>query len=59
MKRLKVAVTVIAVALALCGIGLVLFVITVAINALSRLLVWRVGGERTAGAKRPLPATAA
>ena len=44
---------------ALVEIGLVLFVITVAINALSRLLVWRVGGERTAGAKRPLPATAA
>jgi len=44
---------------ALVEIGLVLFVITVAINALSRLLVWRVGGERTAGPKRPLPATAA
>jgi len=31
---------------ALVEIGLVLFVITVAINTLSRLLIWRVGAER-------------
>ena len=38
---------------ALVEIGLVLFLITVAINALSRLLVWRVGRERTVRAKTP------
>jgi phosphate transport system permease protein len=31
---------------ALVEIGLVLFVVTVAINALSRLLIWRVGADR-------------
>jgi phosphate transport system permease protein len=31
---------------ALVEIGLVLFVVTVAINALSRFLIWRVGGTR-------------
>jgi phosphate transport system permease protein len=36
---------------ALVEIGLVLFVVTVAINALSRLLIWRVGSERPA--RRP------
>jgi phosphate transport system permease protein len=44
---------------ALVEIGLVLFVVTVAINALSRLLIWRVGSERRV--KRPsrtLPAAA-
>src|SRR5256712_4832781 len=44
---------------ALVEIGLVLFLITVTINALSRLLVWRVGRERTVRARQPLPAAAA
>jgi len=43
---------------ALVEIGLVLFLITVAINALSRVLVWRVGRERTVRAGRPVPAAA-
>jgi phosphate transport system permease protein len=43
---------------ALVEIGLVLFLITVAINALSRLLVWQVGRERATVAKRR-PAEAA
>jgi len=43
---------------ALVEIGLVLFLITVTINALSRLLVWRVGRERTVRARRPLAAAA-
>jgi len=43
---------------ALVEIGLVLFLITVLINALSRLLIWRVGSERRARAPRPVPATA-
>jgi phosphate transport system permease protein len=43
---------------ALVEIGLVLFLITVMINALSRLLIWRVGAERRARAPRPLPAAA-
>jgi phosphate transport system permease protein len=43
---------------ALVEIGLVLFLITVTINALSRLLVWRVGRERPVRARRPLPAAA-
>jgi phosphate transport system permease protein len=43
---------------ALVEIGLVLFLITVTINALSRLLVWRVGRERTVRTRRPLPAAA-
>ena len=43
---------------ALVEIGLVLFLITVTINALSRLLVWRVGRERAARAGRPVPAAA-
>ena len=44
---------------ALVEIGLVLFLITVTINALSRLLVWRVGRERTVRLARPLPVAAA
>jgi phosphate transport system permease protein len=42
---------------ALVEIGLVLFIVTVAINFLSRLLIWRVGGagKRATGA----PAAAA
>ncbi len=44
---------------ALVEIGLVLFLITVLINALSRLLIWRVGSERRTRAPRPLPAPAA
>jgi len=44
---------------ALVEIGLVLFLITVTINALSRVLVWRVGRERTVRAGRPVPAAAA
>ena len=44
---------------ALVEIGLVLFLITVLINGLSRLLIWRVGSERQARAPRPLPAPAA
>jgi phosphate transport system permease protein len=43
---------------ALVEIGLVLFLITVLINALSRLFIWRVGSERRARAPRPVPATA-
>ncbi len=43
---------------ALVEIGLVLFLITVLINALSRLLIWRVGSGRRARAPRPVPATA-
>jgi len=39
---------------ALVEIGLVLFVVTILINALSRLLIWRVGGGR--GEKVALPA---
>ncbi len=35
---------------ALVEIGLVLFLITIAINGLSRLLIWRVAGERRAKA---------
>jgi len=42
---------------ALVEIGLVLFLITVGINTLSRLLIWRVAGERRAPA-RPRPAAA-
>jgi len=43
---------------ALVEIGLVLFLITVAINALSRVLVWRVGRERTVRAGRPVSVAA-
>jgi phosphate transport system permease protein len=43
---------------ALVEIGLVLFLITVTINALSRLLVWRVGREGSVRPRRPLPAAA-
>jgi phosphate transport system permease protein len=42
---------------ALVEIGLVLFVVTVAINALSRLLIWRVGADRLV--RRPRAAAAA
>jgi len=31
---------------ALVEIGLVLFIITIVINTMSRLLIWRVGSER-------------
>ena len=42
---------------ALVEIGLVLFIITVAINALSRLLIWRVGAEAPGrAAPRAVPA---
>jgi phosphate transport system permease protein len=37
---------------ALVEIGLVLFLVTVVINTLSRLLIWRVGVERP-GRRRP------
>src|SRR5207247_10500198 len=43
---------------ALVELALLLFLITVTINALSRLLVWRVGRERTVRARRPLAAAA-
>ena len=39
---------------ALVEIGLVLFLITITINTLSRLLIWRVGAERAARAVRPV-----
>jgi len=42
----------------LVAIGLVLFIVTFAINALSRLLIWRVGSERPVK-RRVLPAAAA
>jgi phosphate transport system permease protein len=44
---------------ALVEIGLVLFVVTIAINALSRLLIWRVGSERKAPRRAAAPAAAA
>jgi phosphate transport system permease protein len=44
---------------ALVEIGLVLFIVTVAINACSRLLIWRVGGTRRVRAAQPRPARAA
>jgi phosphate transport system permease protein len=44
---------------ALVEIGLVLFIVTVAINACSRLLIWRVGGTRRVRAAGPRPARAA
>ena len=45
---------------ALVEIGLVLFVVTVAINALSRLLIWRVGSDRAVRKPRAsVPAAAA
>ena len=43
----------------LVAIGLVLFIVTVAINALSRLLIWHVGSERATARRRPAPAGAA
>jgi phosphate transport system permease protein len=42
----------------LVAIALVLFIVTFAINALSRLLIWRVGSERPAK-RRAVPAGAA
>jgi phosphate transport system permease protein len=42
----------------LVAIGLVLFIVTFAINALSRLLIWRVGTDR-APRRRAVPAGAA
>ncbi len=44
---------------ALVEIGLVLFIVTVGINALSRLLIWRVGREGHARAPGPALARAA
>ena len=44
---------------ALIEIGLVLFVITLVINALSRLLIWSVTRETRARAKTPAPAVPA
>jgi phosphate transport system permease protein len=41
---------------ALMEIGLVLFIVTVAINALSRLLIWSVGREPRPARRRPAPA---
>jgi phosphate transport system permease protein len=43
---------------ALVEIGLVLFVVTVAINALSRLLIWRVGSDRRVRQPRAAAASA-
>src|SRR6266540_5593871 len=43
---------------ALVEIGLVLFLVTITINTLSRLLIWRVGAERVARAVRPVAAPA-
>jgi phosphate transport system permease protein len=43
---------------ALIEIGLVLFVITIAINALSRLLIWRVGRAASPREAASLPAAA-
>jgi phosphate transport system permease protein len=43
---------------ALVEIGLVLFLVTIAINALSRLLIWRVGAARLERMRRPAPAPA-
>ncbi|HSS44154.1 MAG TPA: hypothetical protein VLO07_02345, partial [Thermoanaerobaculia bacterium] len=40
---------------ALIEIGLVLFIITLAINACSRLLIWRVSREVKAREPRPAP----
>jgi len=42
---------------ALVEIGLVLFIVTVIINSLSRLLIWRVGAERPAQRRPPAPVT--
>ena len=43
---------------ALIEIGLVLFIITIGINALSRLLIWNMGRQsRAASARRPIVAT--
>jgi phosphate transport system permease protein len=44
---------------ALVEIGLVLFIITIAINVLSRLLIWRVTAERSSAAPRTVPRPAA
>jgi len=44
---------------ALIEIGLVLFVITLVINALSRLLIWRVSREVKVKEPRRVPAPAA
>jgi phosphate transport system permease protein len=43
----------------LVAIGLVLFIVTFAINALSRLLIWHVGSESRAPRRRATPAGAA
>src|SRR5690606_2089557 len=40
---------------ALVEIGLVLFTITLVINAGSRFLIWRMTGDRTPRAARPVP----
>jgi phosphate transport system permease protein len=44
---------------ALVEIGLVLFIVTVVINSLSRILIWRVGVERPARRRRPAQPEAA
>ena len=43
---------------ALVEIGLVLLIVTVMINALSRLLIWRVSRPRTVKARTAVPAAA-
>jgi len=43
---------------ALTEIGLVLFILTIAINGLSRLLIWRATSERPAAAPKPQPTRA-
>jgi phosphate transport system permease protein len=43
---------------ALVEIGLVLFLVTIVINALSRVLIWRVGAARLERVRRPAPAAA-
>jgi phosphate transport system permease protein len=44
---------------ALIEIGLVLFVITLVVNSLSRLLIWSMGRERTVNMKAAIPPAAA
>jgi phosphate transport system permease protein len=42
---------------ALIEIGLVLFLVTIVINSLSRLLIWSIGRQRTAKPRAPIVAT--
>jgi phosphate transport system permease protein len=44
---------------ALVEIGLVLFIVTVVINSMSRILIWRVGVERAPRRRQPAPVAAA